>query len=62
MLGQHLRALRGNGVAAGTSRVPQVLHLADQVQHKVAASQVLPGVPGVQGHRPATGGALQASG
>lgn len=48
VLGWHLQALGSNGVAVGTSWVPQVLGLADQVQHEVAASQVLPGVPGVQ--------------
>lgn len=44
MLGWHLQALGSNRVAVGTSWVPQVLCLADQVQHKVAAGQVLPGV------------------
>lgn len=48
VLGWHLRALGGNGVVTGTSRVPHVLSLANQVQHEVTASQVLPGVPGMQ--------------
>lgn len=48
MLGRHLQATGGNGVAVGTDWVPQVLSLADEVQHEVTANQILPGVPGVQ--------------
>lgn len=48
VLGRHLQAMGSDGIAVGTDQVSQVLSLADQVQHKVAASQVLPGVPGVQ--------------
>lgn len=38
----------GNGVAAWTDGVSQVLSLANEVQHEVTASQILPGIPGVQ--------------
>lgn len=48
VLGWHLQATGGNGVAVGTDWVPQVLSLADEVQHEVTAYQILPGVPGVQ--------------
>lgn len=48
VLGWYLQASGGNRVAVGTNRVPQVLYLANQVQHEVTASQILPGVPGMQ--------------
>lgn len=48
VLGRHLQAMGGNGVAVGTDWVPQVLSLADEVQHEVTAEQILPGVPRVQ--------------
>lgn len=46
--GWHLQATGGDGVAVMPGWVPQVLGLANQVQHKVTAGQVSPGVPAVQ--------------